>query len=999
MLEKITEAEINERSMARVSTTPGRRTGFGENNLNPEALKLRFDRLGRFLAGKINEILGSIEDGSIAEYIYVDHNGNKISVEQFITNLLNGDVDNIQIKTAYGIVYLTEIAMKTEEMYNGQFTGDGAKNLVVVPGVTLKGFYEEFKAFEGETAPVQSVNGKKGDVELNAEDVGARPDTWMPTAEDVNAEPVGAAASAVEAHNNDGESHQDIRGKLRDLTDQMANAGAVKSVNGKTGDVELNAEDVGARPNTWIPGYSEVGADKAGTADSKVSAHNVSDASHNDIRLLIQGLGERLNAIANSTDIDLDDFKEVVAYIKANRGLIDAITTNKINYTDIINDLVTNSANRPLSAAQGVVLNGLIQNLTNNKLDSSALTSAINTALAQAKASGEFKGADGKTPYIENDYWYINGTSTGVKAQGNDGKGISSVAKTSTSGLVDTYTITFTDGTKTTYTVTNGKDGKDSASVPTYVLTEAEATAKKVLNHQSADSFTLAWLSDMHVGHVYQALGWKPDETSVIEAGQGLYELNKECPLDVITFGGDLAAGVHNTTREDGLEQIDKCERYMRPSSFFIPTLRLRGNHDDAPYQATEGRLTPTDLYQRFGRKNIASGANIVKGKNYGYRDFETQKMRVIYLDTHDKEGWVSTKFVLNEDDSCPYLNACNVSAEQLDWLANTALNFSDKEAPSEWGIVICSHTQLNIHATPWTYTDETTGTSYEANTTNVITILTAYLSKGSGSITLNGKTMNYDFSTLTDKAYLYCCINGHNHCEKTYTYGSKKILGIACPAVRDGAERVSADGNTYTKTAGTGDSTSFTVITIDRVNNKIYADIHGAGTDREFDVVVYSDYTNVLKTAYTPPTANNITPIDTSVFDGVGYRNGVRLSGWSLSSNADYVATGVIRWRESPGKFTELKPIYIKGATLDLSKSYVRCNIISLSNGGLYLAQASVSGDSWKTYFTIETLGENYYKLSPIEANYTWTNIICLQFSLLGKGENLIITLGEPIE
>lgn len=538
--------------------------------------------------------------------------------------------------------------------------------------------------------------------------------------------------------------------------------------------------------------------------------------------------------------------------------------------------------------------------------------------------------------------------------------------------------------------------------VPDYVVAEAEETAKKVLNHQSADSFTIAWLSDMHVGHVYQALGWKPDETSVIEAGQGLYELNKECPLDVIALGGDLASGVHNTTREVELEQIDKCEKYMRPSTFSIPTLHLRGNHDDAPYQATEGRLTPNDVFQRIGRKNISSGANIVKGKNYGYRDFEAQKMRVIYLDTHDKEGWVSTQFVLNEDDSCPYLNACNVSAAQLDWLANTALNFSGKEDPTEWGIVVCSHTQLDIHATPWTYTDETTGTSYEANTTNVITILTAYLTKGSGSITLNGETMSYDFSTLTDKAYLYCCINGHNHCEKTYAYGSKGILGIACPAVRDGAERVSADGNTYTKTAGTGDSTSFTVITIDRVNNKIYADIHGAGTDREFDVVVYSDYTNVLKTAYTPPTANNVTPIDTSVFDDVGYRNGVRLSGWTLSSNADYVVTGVIKWRENPDYFPSLKPIYIKGANAIFdatSRKYVRCNVISNQNGALYNSKPVENATAWAETFTIETLGENYYKLTPIETGISsWYNICYIQFSLFGKGDNLIITIDEPI-
>jgi hypothetical protein len=37
--------------------------------------------------------------------------------------------------------------------------------------------------------PVDSVNGKTGDVVLSASDVGARPNTWMPTASDVGAAP------------------------------------------------------------------------------------------------------------------------------------------------------------------------------------------------------------------------------------------------------------------------------------------------------------------------------------------------------------------------------------------------------------------------------------------------------------------------------------------------------------------------------------------------------------------------------------------------------------------------------------------------------------------------------------------------------------------------------------------------------------------------------------------------------------------------------------------
>lgn len=137
----------------------------------------------------------------------------------------------------------------------------------------------------------------------------------------------------------------------------------VQSVNGKTGNVQLGAEDVGARPNTWTPTANDVGADSAGTAQTKVDEHNVNTESHNDIRLLIEGLTSRLNALADSDDTTLDQLSEVVAYIKSNKSLIDAITTNKISYTDIVDNLTTNVSDKPLSAAQGVVLKALFDSI------------------------------------------------------------------------------------------------------------------------------------------------------------------------------------------------------------------------------------------------------------------------------------------------------------------------------------------------------------------------------------------------------------------------------------------------------------------------------------------------------------------------------------------------------------------------------------------------------------------------------------------------------------
>ena len=133
---------------------------------------------------------------------------------------------------------------------------------------------------------------------------------------------------------------------------------------------------------------SDVGADAAGTAVAKVSEHNTASNAHNDIRLLVQGLTERLNALADSDDTTLDQMSEVVAYIKSNKSLIDAITTSKVNVSDIIDNLTTNVSNKPLSAAQGVKLKALIDAITSVELDESL---SDNTKAAPAGMVGELK--------------------------------------------------------------------------------------------------------------------------------------------------------------------------------------------------------------------------------------------------------------------------------------------------------------------------------------------------------------------------------------------------------------------------------------------------------------------------------------------------------------------------------------------------------------------------------------------------------------------------------
>ena len=114
------------------------------------------------------------------------------------------------------------------------------------------------------------------------------------------------------------------------------------------------------------PSYSasEVGADASGTATSEVSTHNTNTSAHNDLRLELEGLSDRLKALADSDDTTLDQMSEIVKYIKNNKSLIDNVTTTKVNVADIIDNLTTNVSNRPLSAAQGVALKSLIDAIT-----------------------------------------------------------------------------------------------------------------------------------------------------------------------------------------------------------------------------------------------------------------------------------------------------------------------------------------------------------------------------------------------------------------------------------------------------------------------------------------------------------------------------------------------------------------------------------------------------------------------------------------------------------
>ena len=124
---------------------------------------------------------------------------------------------------------------------------------------------------------------------------------------------------------------------------------------------------------------------------------------------------------------------------------------------------------RILSAIYGEDVRGSIHDAIEKINDVSEVVLTTGTAVTSPSSSstGFYDGS----LYLNTDtfeLWKCTGVNTWASqgilkgdpgADGADGNGIASITKTATSGLVDTYTITYTDGTTSTFNVTNGEDG------------------------------------------------------------------------------------------------------------------------------------------------------------------------------------------------------------------------------------------------------------------------------------------------------------------------------------------------------------------------------------------------------------------------------------------------------------------------------------------------------------------------------------------------------------
>lgn len=370
-----------------------------------------------------------------------------------------------------------------------------------------------------------------------------------------------------------------------------------------------------------------------------------------------------------------------------------------------------------------------------------------------------------------------------------------------------------------------------------YVWQEAFRVSDAVKSVRRPDSLILACFGDIH----YNGDAQTPDP-SIQHTSQALDLVRKNIGLDAVCMMGDIIDGFVN--KNTATAQISFVNSYFKNIYDKTIQFRLNGNHDILTRALGGEFFSSEELYNLIGKYNTTDctySSEKVKHRNYGYHDFENQKIRLIYLNTCDSSN---VNLVADVSPGNVYPN-CRISSAQLRWFAG-ALDLSGKEDASSWSIITLGHHPLNFYyGKISTYTDANNKT-WGIGCHDAVQIIDAYNNgQAVEMIHYSGcddwGEIEGDFEGKNQAKYIGH-IHGHVH---SYFYGefgttAVKPKEIAIPNIkgrtqsRSGGPYEPYQGDTFTLIPGTAEDTSFCIVVINPTEQKIYCFHYGAGKYRE---------------------------------------------------------------------------------------------------------------------------------------------------------------------
>lgn len=365
-----------------------------------------------------------------------------------------------------------------------------------------------------------------------------------------------------------------------------------------------------------------------------------------------------------------------------------------------------------------------------------------------------------------------------------------------------------------------GKDYKD------YMEGEIAAVTERLqaIQYAAPNSTTFAFCTDLHYREYRDPVRLQNIMGSVAA-------ISKVCPVELIAFGGDNLAD----SKGDGQEALALAKHfgdilYKNQTVIAAPVL---GNHDDNTLKSrtvtgeclASYKLKNGDYYTRAWRQieNIPGVCIGSREGLYYYVDLEAQKTRLIFLNC------VDVPYIVGEGGVLKYA-ACQDSGysnEQLNWVANVALDFSDKAMPDEWIVATIQHYTDNPDIQ-----DFSGGTFVKAerNGQVMLDILHAFNDRTTYNFVREDGdfacSVNCDFTSAKGK--IICRFSGHKH--KDAVAVNHGILYISTMGAGANDETPS---DIYENVPNTGDESGWDIFTIDMDHDIVHATRFGTGVSR----------------------------------------------------------------------------------------------------------------------------------------------------------------------
>lgn len=362
-----------------------------------------------------------------------------------------------------------------------------------------------------------------------------------------------------------------------------------------------------------------------------------------------------------------------------------------------------------------------------------------------------------------------------------------------------------------------------------YYKSNVETKENEVVTLQNDDTFTFAFGADFHINEYDSGV-----------PAHSLNVLNKvvdSIEVDAIVNGGDTI----NYGRQEKYHGFASIKNLNRKIKNKVKTFHVVGNHEyNGVSLLSDGKqrkswtITKQELYNLIGKQqenNVVWGS---KEGMYYYKDFADKKIRAIFLNTSDN----AFEFKNDNDGKGDYLAidpmvVCGLRSQQVTWLINTALNFTDKQDRNQW------HTMVFTHIPIFRATDGMTWNQPNLqNDVAIRQILNSFRQGTSTPISYTDNAHNGYFSLSLNTNFapqgalpLIGVFSGHVHIDRIVT----DVHGLTNVSVMAGYPdyTISQVDSHIQRTPLTYNEIAFDVIVVNKQSRRVDLKRFGAGTDR----------------------------------------------------------------------------------------------------------------------------------------------------------------------